>query len=160
MIEVQTKENQGTTFRVYFPVFEEAGSTFGREDDSLPSGQEAILLVDDEEPLVLVGKQMLEKLGYQVTTETNSLKALDLFRHMPERFDLVITDMTMPNLTGRALVTKLKIIRPDIPVIVCTGFSDQLSQEVVDELGIEALVMKPVLKGELARTVRLVLDRT
>lgn len=160
MIEVETRKNHGTAFRVYFPVIKEDTATPVGEDDSLPTGKEAILLVDDEELLVAVGKQMLENLGYQVAAETHSREALDLFRHMPDRFDLVITDMTMPNLTGLELAVKMKTIRPDIPVIVCTGFSDRLSQELIDELGIEALVMKPVLKGQLARTVRRVLDRT
>ncbi len=160
MIEVQTGAKQGTTFRVYLPVIEQEATPQVEDDRFHPSGHETILLVDDEDPLVVMGTQMLENLGYRVIGETNSLEALDRFQHSPEGFDLVITDMTMPNLTGLKLAMKLKTIRPDIPIIVCTGFSDQLSQDAVSEMGIEALVMKPILRGELARTVRRVLDGT
>jgi two-component system, cell cycle sensor histidine kinase and response regulator CckA len=160
MIEVETEVQQGTTFRVYFPVIDEEAPAGEREGDSIPRGRESILLVDDEDLVVRACKKMLENLGYQVVGETNSLEALGRFRKTPDQFDLVITDMTMPNLTGVGLTLELKSIRPDIPVVVCTGFSDQLSPEVIDEMGIAALVMKPVLKGKLARTVRRVLDRT
>jgi CheY-like chemotaxis protein len=157
-IDMQTRVKQGTTFHIYFPVIEEGLPAIADEGDAIPTGKETILVVDDEELLVGVIKQILERLGYRVAAETNSLTALERFGKMPERFDLAITDMTMPNLTGLEFATKLKSIRPDIPVIVCTGFSDQISQEVVQELGINALVMKPVLRAELAKTVRRVLD--
>ena len=158
-IEMLTKMKKGTTFHVYLPVIEEKSPTQVDEGDTIPTGDEAILIVDDEKLLAAVCKQTLENLGYRVTAETDSLEALELFGRIPERFDMVITDMTMPNLTGMELAMKLKTIRPDIPIIVCTGFSDQISQEIIQELGIDALVMKPILKAELARTVRSVLDR-
>lgn len=158
-IEVQTRPKEGTTFHVYLPVIEEESTTPDDEGDVIPSGHETILVVDDEELLAAVIKQILESLGYRVEAETDSLKALALFGSSPERFDAVVTDMTMPHLTGIELATKMKAIRPSIPVIMCTGFSDHVSQKVVEELGIDALVLKPVLKADLARTVRTVLDR-
>jgi two-component system, cell cycle sensor histidine kinase and response regulator CckA len=158
-IEMQTRAKRGTTFSVYLPVIDEVSPNQADDGDIAPTGRETILVVDDEELLAAVTKQILESLGYRVAAETDSLEALDLFGSMPERFDLVITDMTMPNLTGIELAIKMKAVRPEVPVIVCTGFSDQISQDIAKDMGIEALVMKPVLKVELAKTVRRVLDR-
>ena len=109
--------------------------------------------------LVLLGKQMLESLGYDVTTRTSSIEALELFKARPDRFDLVMTDMTMPNLPGSELALKIAEIRPDIPVILCTGFSHKITEERAKEMGIKAFLLKPILKGMLAETVRKVLDK-
>jgi CheY-like chemotaxis protein len=101
---------------------------------------------------------MLESLGYDVITRTNSLEALELFEYQPARFDLVITDMTMPGLTGDQLAQKLMEIRSDLPVILCTGFSARINEEKALALGIRAFVSKPVLKRQIAETIRMVLD--
>jgi CheY-like chemotaxis protein len=129
----------------------------GELSEALLTGTERILFVDDEELLVKLGKKMLERLGYQVTTQTSPLVALDLFRNKPDAFDLVITDVTMPKMTGDELAKELLKIRPDIPVILCTGFSARMSDEKARELGIKAFIMKPTLIQEIARTIRKVL---
>ncbi|TET88123.1 MAG: response regulator [Desulfobacteraceae bacterium] len=113
---------------------------------------------DDEYFQVDLGKKIFGRLGYEVVAETNSLKALELFRKNPDSFDLVITDMIMPNLPGDKLAKELIAIRPDIPIIICTGYSEQLEAEKAESLGIKAIVMKPLLIQDLAKTVREVLD--
>jgi CheY-like chemotaxis protein len=124
----------------------------------LPVGKERILIVDDEALIVNLCRQMLAGLGYTVTTRTSSIEALELFRNRPDDFDLVLTDMTMPNMTGDRLAGELMKIRPDIPVILCTGYSKKLSEENVAKIGIKAFVMKPFVRSELAKTIRKVLD--
>ena len=120
----------------------------------------AVLFVDDQKPLVDIGKQMLERLGYKVTTRTSSTEALEAFRAQPEKFDLVITDRTMPNMTGEMLVKELMHIRPDIPVILCTGYSEIPSEEKPGALGIREVLRKPVVNRELAQAIRRVLDKS
>ena len=124
----------------------------------LPGGAEHILFVDDELPIVKLNKMILEKLGYQVTTSNSSVEALKSFRMAPERFDLVVTDMAMPNMTGDKLAVELLKIKPDIPVIICTGYSQKMTKELAVEMGIKAFAYKPLDKAELAKTVRKVLD--
>jgi CheY-like chemotaxis protein len=123
----------------------------------IPTGNEHILFIDDEPALVEIGKQMLERLGYEVTARTSSMEALELFKAKPDQFDLVITDMTMPHMTGEKLAEQLINIRSDIPVIICTGYSERISKEKAGERGIKAFVMKPLLMRDLAKTVREVL---
>jgi CheY-like chemotaxis protein len=101
---------------------------------------------------------MLERLGYEVTTRTSSIEALKLFRTKPDQFDLVITDMTMPHMTGDKLAQGLMQIRPDIPIILCTGFSERISEERAKGMGIKAFVMKPIVIRDIANTVRRILD--
>ena len=101
-----------------------------RSEIPLSRGHEKVLFVDDEEPLVSLVRRMLEHLGYDVTTKTNSIEALDLFRSMPDQFDLVMTDLTMPFIKGDKLAQELLKIRPDIPVVLCTGFSEKISEEM------------------------------
>jgi two-component system cell cycle sensor histidine kinase/response regulator CckA len=105
-----------------------------------------------------MGGQTLESLGYTVSIRTSSMEALELFRTKPNDFDLVITDMTMPNMTGDKLAAELIKIRPDIPVILCSGYSRKLSDQIWAEIGIKAFAYKPVVKADLAKTVRKVLD--
>jgi CheY-like chemotaxis protein len=157
-IFVRSEPGQGTTFTVLFPAVERRIEPDTRLEIPPPSGTESILFVDDELALVNAGKHMLESLGYDVITRTNSLEALELFEHQPDRFDLVITDMTMPGLTGDQLAQKLMEIRSDLPVILCTGFSARINEEKALALGIRAFVSKPVLKRQIAETIRMVLD--
>ena len=126
----------------------------------ISTGHERILFIYDEPVLVDIGKQMLERLGYEVTTRTSSIEALELFRTKPDQFDLVITDMTMPNMTGDRLARELIKIRPDIPIIICTGFSERITEEKAKGMGIKAFVMKPIVIRDIANTVREVLDPT
>ena len=153
-INVYSEPGKGTTFKVYLPRIEESETREIETPRPVQGGTERILLVDDNETLIDVGRQMLESLGYDVTTRTNSLEALELFRAEPERFDLIITDMTMPNLRGDDLARELLKIRPDIPITICTGFSQMISEERAKDLGIRQFVMKPFSKRELANTVR------
>jgi CheY-like chemotaxis protein len=120
-------------------------------------GKERILIVDDEEQIVRMSQQILERLGYHVTVRTSSIETLEAFRAAPDRFDLVITDMTMPNMTGVQLTQKLIEIRSDIPVIICTGFSEKISEHKASTMGIRGYVMKPVIRSELAKKIREVL---
>ncbi len=127
--------------------------------DKLPGGNEKILFVDDESSLVEFNKERLERLGYTVESRTDSVAALALFLSSPHAFDLVITDMTMPRMTGDVLARELLKIRPDLPIILCTGYSARMSEEKAMELGIKKYLEKPVEMENLARSVRQVLDR-
>ena len=127
--------------------------------DGVTKGEERILLVDDEEQIVAMERQILENLGYRVTARTDSQEALKVFAQHPQNFDLVITDMTMPYMTGDQLAQKMLDIEPDIPVILCTGFNELITEEKALAMGIQKFVMKPVVKHDLATTIRSVLDR-
>ena len=120
--------------------------------------QPSYLFVDDEKSLTDLGKMILERLGYEVETRTSSLEALELFRTTPGYFDLVITDMTMPHLTGDRLSAELLRIRPDLPIILCTGFSHKITERKAKAMGIKAFIMKPIIMIDLANSVRQVLD--
>ncbi len=115
-------------------------------------------MIDDEQPLVEIGKEILARLGYEVITRTSSIEALELFRAQPDRFDLVITDMTMPQMTGVELAKELIQMRPDIPIILCTGFSKVITEDRAKAMGIRELVMKPFAIRDMADTIRKVLD--
>lgn len=125
---------------------------------ALETGMEAILLVDDEPTIVRLEQQMLERLGYRITAFTNSMAALEAVRRHPEAFDLVMTDMTMPVLTGDQLAREILAVRPDLPIIMCTGFSERIDRKKAEALGIRGFLMKPVVKADMARMVRTVLD--
>jgi CheY-like chemotaxis protein len=127
---------------------------------ALPPGNETILCVDDEQSLIELGKNMLKKLGYRVEARTLPVEAIELFKAAPDTFDLVISDMTMPAMTGVSLAKKLMQIRPQIPVIICTGYSEQIDESRAKELGIRGFLMKPFTIRELSKTVRKVLDTT
>ncbi len=158
-IFAMAQPQKGSTFTVYWPRLEKSPSDpHPRSLGKLPGGSEHILFLDDELPLVKLIKMMLEKLGYTVTTGTSSHQALESFRAAPGRFDLVITDMTMPEMTGDRLAVELIKIRPDIPVIICSGYRKDISEEQAGQIGIKAYVGKPVDKVELAETIREVLD--
>ncbi len=157
-ITVESKPGKGTTFHVYFPVIEKDEKIQEEDEGPLPTGSEHILFIDDEPVLVDLAKQMLEHLGYEVTTKSGSLEALELFREQPNRFDLVITDTTMPHMTGDRLAEEFMKIRADIPIILCTGYSKRISKEKAKEMGIKAFVMKPLVMRTLAVTMRKALD--
>ena len=157
-ITVQSELGKDSVFNVFLPVIEKTIEREAPKEKPLSTGTERILFVDDEILLVSLGKEILESLGYDVTTRTSSIEALELFKARSERFDLVITDMTMPNLTGDELALKLAAIRPDIPIILCTGFSHKITEERAKEMGIKAFLLKPILKDVMAETVRSVLD--
>ncbi len=157
-IVVESSHNQGSTFIVYLPITKKIKPAPLYSSEPLPTGTESILLVDDEIAITKMGKRTLELMGYTVETRSNSIETLDLFSNNPDKFDVVITDMTMPNTTGDILASELIKIRPDIPVILCTGYSKNISDESVAEIGIKAIAYKPIVKADLAKTVRKVLD--
>ena len=118
------------------------------------------MLVDDETAIVKITSQVLEKCGYRVTALQDSQKALETFRAAPDKFDLVITDMTMPAMTGDELARQVLAIRPDVPVIVCTGFSNKISEESAHRIGIKTVLSKPIDMADLGRIVRVFLDES
>lgn len=158
-IIVYSEVGKGTTFNVYLPLMPRVDASESAEStQSLETGNERIFLVDDDAAIALIEKQMLERLGYQVTSRVSSLEALEAFKAAPEAYDLVISDMTMPGLTGTQLAMAMMVIRKDIPVIICTGFSEQIDPEKAEAMGINGFLMKPVVLGEMAQMVRTVLN--
>ncbi|SDU67111.1 response regulator, partial [Desulfobacula phenolica] len=131
-----------------------------KEMEKIPSrpflikGTGRILLVDDEENIVISGRQILMKMGYEVVGVTDSLEALEVFKKEPHAFDLVLTDVTMPKMTGIELSKEIIKIRQDIPIVLCTGFSEGLTSNMVENIGIVDTVMKPMIAGELAEVIR------
>ena len=161
-IEVNSHRGAGTTFTVLFPACESPLMSQTVEDSSIfYCGKERILVVDDEPLLAEMVQQMLTMLGYDAVFYTGGIEAIEAFRNQPveEPFDMVITDMTMPQFTGEDLVHELSRLQPAVPVILMTGFSSKIDEEKAGELGIQGFLMKPVAMEELARTVRTVLDR-
>jgi CheY-like chemotaxis protein len=158
-IHVQSTPGRGTRFDILFPIMEKQIISETEELKTLATGNEHILFIDDEDILIDLGKQMLKKLGYRVETRTQPVKALEVFRAGPDKFDLVISDMTMPNMNGDTLAMELMKIRPDIPVIICTGYSERMDDQRAQELGIKGLIMKPFTIRSLSKTVRNVLDQ-
>ena len=157
-ISVYSEVGKGTSFNVYFPIVDKTEKLQKTAEDPIPTGNERILLVDDEQVILDLGEKTLKQLGYDVVVKNGGVEALTLFRADPDRFDLVITDMTMPKMTGDQLARELMKVRPNIPVILCTGFSSKISREQAKEIGIKAYAMKPLARREMAITVRNVLD--
>lgn len=158
-IDVSSEVGKGTTFHVYLPIVHKEETLHIEERPCVVSAAgEHILLVDDEESIVKMSTEMLQEMGYRVSGESDSLKALARFSSDPGQFDLVITDMTMPKLTGTELTEKLRTVRPDIPVILCTGFSGLVSEADAEAVGLAAMIMKPVSKSQFSETIRSVLS--
>jgi len=153
-IAVTSEPVKGTTFDIYLPLTKNSPASGVKTQTQTNGGCEHILFVDDERDLVEMGKQMLEKMGYQVTISTSSIEALEIFNNSPLQFDLVITDQTMPLMTGTQLTRELLQIRPDIPVLLCTGFSESVNKENFRNMGIGSFIMKPIIKKELAHIIR------
>jgi CheY-like chemotaxis protein len=157
-ITVESEPGKGSTFTLYLAHAESEGQVGGTGEERVPTGHERVLFVDDEEVLTQMGREMLEELGYEVTVKNDGIEALALFRADPSRLDLVMTDQTMPGMTGIELARELMSLRPSIPVIITTGFSDLVDAAIADAAGVRAFLMKPITRGELARTVRKALD--
>ena len=146
-------------FEVFLPRVETTPSELSDALETLYKGDECVLFVDDEQVLADIGRQMLEHLGYKCVPKTNPMEALRAFGADPDKFDLVITDQTMPSMTGDRLAKELLRIRPDVPIILCTGYSELITEDDARERGIREFVMKPLTLSDLARTVRKVLDK-
>jgi PAS domain S-box-containing protein len=156
-ITVRSEPGEGTTFSVYIPMVDVQSEATTQVDDLLPRGSERILLVDDEPVLVEIGTIILKSLGYKVTSQTDSVNALEIFRSSPDEFDLVITDYTMPKMTGLDFASEVLRVRPDIPILLCTGFSEKITIGSGKELGM-GLLMKPYGMRQISEEVRKILD--
>ncbi len=159
LLSVYSEPGKGSTFKVYFPLLDQPEHDVAAEPKSaLPQGRERLLFVDDEPALASVGKRILESLGYDVVAKTSGMEALKTFRENPTGFDLVITDMTMPRMDGAELSREILLLRPDIPIILCTGFSHSISDEEAKTIGISDFIMKPIVLRDLSEKVRKALD--
>jgi signal transduction histidine kinase/CheY-like chemotaxis protein/HAMP domain-containing protein len=159
LVKVHSAPDKGSTFALYFPLSAKLQTEFSVKNNDLPRGTERILFIDDDEMLASLGKTMLSERGYRVSAMTDSTEALKLFQVNPDSFDLVITDQTMPGITGLVLILELRKIRPDLLTILCTGFSSSVDEDITRELKINAFLMKPLDLPVLLQTVRQVLDK-
>lgn len=159
MISVKSRPGEGSTFDVILPAIDyEEQQSIAIERTIINKGSERILLVDDEEMIIKPLKKMLRNLGYSVMAFTSSLEALEAFTNNPDIFDLIVTDLSLPDMSGIQLSEAILKIRPKMPVILCTGYSYSLTPEKVEELGIRALLMKPIIKSDLTCMIRQILD--
>jgi CheY-like chemotaxis protein len=157
-IRVKSEPGKGTLVEVLFPAVEAETKPGAEKPTAFPIGVERILFVDDELPLLKITEEMLQRLGYDVTSRTSSIEVLELFKSDPDGYDLVMTDMTMPHMTGPQLAQKLLQIRPGIPIILCTGHSKDILENEARKAGAKAYLRKPLEMRDLAVTVRNVLD--
>ncbi|MBN1103640.1 MAG: response regulator, partial [Deltaproteobacteria bacterium] len=160
VIRVDSEPGRGTTFEILLPRIDHPSALedAGRCIEELPSGHERILFVDDEQAIADMTKDMLEYLGYEVFVTTSSIDALRLFRDRPDHFDLVITDLTMPHITGDALAREIIKLRSDIPIILCTGFSERVTETKAKALGVREFISKPLVIFDLAKMIREALE--
>ncbi|THB72058.1 MAG: response regulator [Desulfobulbaceae bacterium] len=158
-IFVQSNLGEGTTFTIYLPIAKKQGTDQTTRPVELPTGNERILFVDDEKQIARIGDRILSQLGYRVTATTSSEDALEIFQANPDEFDLVITDMTMPKIAGDQLAQEMILLKPEIPIILCSGYSKRLASISKADIGVKAITKKPLIKEELAKTVRKVLDK-
>ncbi len=158
-IKVDSEFGKGSAFHIYLPRVDQAAPRPAEQPEIPAGGSERILFVDDEKMLADIGQKVLERLGYDVVSRTSPIEALELFKAKPDGFDLVITDQTMPGMTGDALAKELMLIRPGLPVIICTGYSQIISPARAAEKGIKALVMKPILINDIAAAIRKALSQ-
>jgi len=157
-VAVNSEPGKGTVFNVLFPCVEDKPEPEVEISIEIPRGKGKILFVDDEKAIIDIMQPMIERLGYEVSVRTSSIEGLEAFRANPNRFGLVITDFTMPNMTGMELAKALFKLRSDIPVILCTGYSEHINEDKAKRSGIRAFVVKPVVLSEIASTIRKVLD--
>jgi len=157
-IRVESEFGKGTVFEIYFPALVEMIEEEKELDGEIKGGSERILFVDDEASIVKLNHQRLESLGYRVKSTTRPLEALEWFRADPDQFDVIITDMTMPKMVGDKLTKEILAIRPDMPVIICTGYSERISADNAEALGARKYIEKPIEIRELAASLREVLE--
>jgi CheY-like chemotaxis protein len=158
-IAADSTPGHGATFTIYLPQIQDAGTDELQPEAPLSQGRGQILFVDDEETLARLGQRMLERLGYRVVAVTSSIAALNTFRRTPEAFDLVVTDQTMPQMTGEVLARELRQIRADIPIILCTGFSHVIDADKAAAQEIDAFLLKPLIAKDLGLAIQEVLSQ-
>jgi CheY-like chemotaxis protein len=157
-ITVESEPGKGSRFQVYFPRLENGAAQQTEKKAALIPGKERILFVEDERQVAEVGRRLLMHLGYQVTALNSSLEAREVFHSQPQEFDLVITDLTMPQMTGLELAADFIKVRPELPIILCSGYSESVSPDAARKLGIREFLSKPVAVGDFAKAIRRVLD--
>jgi CheY-like chemotaxis protein/anti-sigma regulatory factor (Ser/Thr protein kinase) len=159
-IFVQSEVGRGTTFEVFLPAVQALPAVVQLPPSPVaaPRGSERLLVVDDEAPIIRLQRNMLERLGYRVDAWTDAPAALEAFMADPDHYDLVITDMAMPKMAGDQLARKILTFRPSMPIIICTGFSERISPETAQAIGVRGFLLKPVVKSEMAGMIRRVLD--
>nr|WP_319392559.1 ATP-binding protein [uncultured Desulfobacter sp.] len=159
-ITVENHEGEGAAFHVYFPVVDKDIEPQKQADvKNIETGKERILLVDDDDLLLEMGRVLLDSLGYHVTAHTSSIRALTKFQKRPGNFDLVITDQTMPEMTGADIARRMIQVRPDIPILLCTGYSDTIDEETAKSIGIKEFAYKPISMERLSKLIRSALDK-
>jgi len=158
MIHVESQLGQGSECIVYLPAAEVPPTPAQKIEPEIPKGSEKILFVDDEHSIAEMVEQQLTNLGYAVEVRTSSIDALDLLQKTPGDFDLLITDMSMPQMTGVNLVKEIRRFHPDLPIILCSGFSEQINEEMAKEMGISEFLLKPIVRDEMAAAIRRALD--
>jgi CheY-like chemotaxis protein len=157
-IKVRSDPDKGTTFEIFLPAIKSEEEISMMAQRSPAKGNERILFVDDEPMLIDIVKRMLQSLSYKVTASSSPIEALDIFRSQADNYDLVITDLTMPQMTGDKLSHEIVTLNPDIPIILCTGFGASIPDEKARSAGIRAFLKKPIVMSEIAETIRKVLD--
>jgi len=158
-IVVDSSPGKGSTFIIYLPKYSGELLEPDKLSKKLLKGDEYILFVDDEPEITFMGKKMLENLGYKVTISSNSVSAFEEFKTDPSRYSLLVTDQNMPNMTGTELAFKMKALHPNLKVIIITGYSDTLSEEVLEENGISEVLLKPMILDDFSKVIRRVLDK-
>ena len=156
-VTVESLLGKGTTFHVFLPVTSPESIKEANPLEFIVKGDGRILFVDDEELLVEMGKDMLERMGYEVTARTSSLEALEVFQNSPDSFDVVLTDQTMPGMTGADLARRILQIRPEIPIILCTGYSNLIDEDIAKSIGIREFALKPLVKSSISKLINKVL---
>ena len=157
-INVSSTLGKGTVVDVFFPITEKEELLSPAVTAEPTKGKENILFIDDEELIVEIAHQLLENLGYKVTSLTSSVEAFKLFKSNPNMFDLIITDMSMPEMTGDELAKNILEIRPDTPIILSTGYNELISEEKAEQIGIKAFLKKPFKIDYVSKVIRKILD--
>ncbi|MCK5311727.1 MAG: response regulator, partial [Desulfobacteraceae bacterium] len=160
-IKANSSKNQGTSFHIYLPVVDQEVNqeTSEKEDKILKGGIEKIMVVDDEEDIRIIVQQFLEDLGYSVTTFENGVKAFETFKKDPDQYNLIVTDMTMPHMSGDELTQKILEFRPGTPIIICTGYNERLTEIQALKMGVKKYLQKPLSNETLAVLIRTILDQ-